>query len=217
MIPGDYSPRGLYVLERPCIANYYFTLLPDSRPFTMAQVNGDVSTSSVFLQHLLDYPVIHDGVVVFQKNPYGQKSLQLSDTAYKNFAQPVLSYFAKPYELVRPYLVKADSFGDHALTKVDEKAPFVKKPTDELFANAKSLVLLPFSTGIETKDHVIKVYSAEVKKMGGEGVVPHGKAVLSTAFVATSEFLTWAGNVLHQKKDEAKQTLNEKTNNSRNN
>ncbi|KAG7137420.1 hypothetical protein HYQ46_008540 [Verticillium longisporum] len=101
-------------------------------------VNGDVSSSapsSAFVQHLLDYPVVHDGVTSFKQNPYGQKSLQLSDSAYKTFAQPFIPYLAGPFEFVRPYLQKADTFGDQALSKVDQQVPFVKKPTNELYAD----------------------------------------------------------------------------------
>ncbi|CRK37422.1 hypothetical protein HYQ45_005324 [Verticillium longisporum] len=184
----------------------------------MAQVNGDVSSSapsSAFVQHLLDYPVVHDGVASFKQNPYGQKSLQLSDSAYKTFAQPFIPYLAGPFEFVRPYLQKADTFGDQALSKVDQQVPFVKKPTNELYAGAKGIIALPFKTGVETRDHVFKTYSAEYKKLGNgnDNVITYGKALVSTAFISSSEFLTWANNVLHYKKEEAKEAINEKANN----
>lgn len=182
----------------------------------MAQVNGDIPSSahnSAFLQHLLDYPVIHDGVTTFRQNPYGQKSLQLSDSAYKTFAQPIIPYFTRPYELVRPYIAKADTLGDQALDKVDETAPFVKKPTSELYAGAKGIIFLPLNTGLETKDHVLQVYSSECKKYGGEGLFTYGKALFSTALISSSEFLTWAGNVLNHKKEQAKDSINDKANN----
>lgn len=182
----------------------------------MAQVNGDIPSSarnSAFIQHLLDYPLIHDSVSTFRQNPYGQRSLELSDSAFKTFAQPVLPYFSRPYELVRPYLAKADTLGDQALDKVDETAPFVKKPTGELYAGAKGIFFLPYHTGLETKDHVLQVYSGEIKKFGGEGLLTYGKAIVSTALISSSEFLTWAGNVLHNKKEDAKESLNDKANN----
>lgn len=182
----------------------------------MAQVNGDIpgsSHGSAFLQHLLDYPVIYDGVTTFKQNPYGQKSLQLSDSAYKTFALPILPYFTRPYELVRPYIAKADTLGDQALDKVDENAPFVKKPTGELYAGAKGIIFLPYNTGIETKDHVLEVYSAECKKLGGDNIFTYGKALFSTALISSSEFLTWAGHVLNNKREDAKEVLNDKANN----
>ncbi|CRK17060.1 hypothetical protein BN1723_017510, partial [Verticillium longisporum] len=36
---------------------------------------------------------------------------------------------------------------DQALSKVDQQVPFVKKPTNELYAGAKGIIALPFKTG----------------------------------------------------------------------
>ncbi|ROT43378.1 hypothetical protein SODALDRAFT_319852 [Sodiomyces alkalinus F11] len=181
----------------------------------MAQVNGDFSgssPSSVFLQHLLDYPVVYDGVSTFKQNPYGQKSLQLSDSAYKTFAQPLAPFLNKPFQFVRPYLQKADSLGDQALSKVEETAPFVKKPTRQLVADARALVGFPYRTGLEAKDHVLNTYSAECKKAGGDGIVAHSKALVSTALISSSELLGWASTIMHRRGTEAKETVKEKAN-----
>ncbi|KAL2759530.1 hypothetical protein ACRALDRAFT_1054403 [Sodiomyces alcalophilus JCM 7366] len=179
----------------------------------MAQVNGDVAGSgpnSAFLQHLLDYPVVYDGVTTIKQNPYAQKSLQLGDSAYKTFAQPFVPLLNKPFQLVRPYLQKADSLGDQALFKVEETAPFVKKPTNQLVADAKSLIGLPYRTGMEAKDHVMNTYSNECKKIGGDGIVTQGRALVSTALVSSSQLLNWACNVMSSRGKEAKENVKDK-------
>ncbi|KAI3552715.1 uncharacterized protein CCOS01_13888 [Colletotrichum costaricense] len=180
----------------------------------MAQVNGDLpSVPSAALQHFLDYPVVHDGVVTFRNHPVGKKSLVYSDSAYKTFAEPLLPYFARPWGYLRPYAEKADNLGDQALTKVDERFPVVKKPTEELYAGAKGIIALPIRTGVEAKDHVLKTFSQQKKKVGSENVVAYGKALIGTALITTSELIIWVGDVIHYKKEEAKEVVNEKTNN----
>ncbi|WYZ37393.1 hypothetical protein EsH8_II_000899 [Colletotrichum jinshuiense] len=180
----------------------------------MAQVNGDLpSVNSAAIQHLLDYPVVHDGVVTFRNNPYGKKSLALSDSAYKTFAEPLLPYFSRPWGYLRPYAEKADNLGDQALSKVDERFPIVKKPTDELYAGAKGIIALPIRTGLDAKDHVLKTYTQEKKKVGADNLVAYGKAIVSTALITSSELIIWVGDVIHYKKEETKEIVNEKVNN----
>lgn len=174
-----------------------------------AHVNGDVPTAeanSAFIQHLLKYPVINDGVTTFKENPYGQKSLQLSDSAYKTFAKPVLPYFSRPYQYVSPYVKKADSIGDETLSKIDEKFPVVTKPTGELYSNAKGLILMPVRKGFEGKDHFVKTYTDEYKKDEKPGIMTYGKALVSTAFIIGHETLSWVGGFLSSKKAEVKNT-----------
>ncbi|KAF3766277.1 hypothetical protein M406DRAFT_322307 [Cryphonectria parasitica EP155] len=182
---------------------------------TTPQVNGDVPASS-FLKHLNGYPVVHDGVETFKANPYGQKSLQLGDSAYKTFAAPVLPYLSKPYQYVEPYVKRADDLGDKALAKVDEKFPVVKKPTGELYSDAKGIVLLPYNKAFEGRDHVLSVYSSEYKKVGGEngsGLILTGKAAVATALIITSETVKFIGDYLGQKKEQAHHVIDNKTRN----
>jgi hypothetical protein len=150
------------------------------------------------------YPVINDGVTSFRQNQYGQKSIQLGGSAYKTFAQPMMTYMSKPYQYVSPYIKKADDLGDQTLSRVDEKFPAVKKPTEELYSDAKSIVLFPYHKGMEGKDHVLKTYNKECKKVGGEGIVAYGKALISTVFVVGSESITWVGDFLSAKQAEVK-------------
>ncbi|KAI1506769.1 hypothetical protein F5X99DRAFT_365493 [Biscogniauxia marginata] len=174
-----------------------------------AQVNGEVHPSSATLSHITGYPVIHDGIAYFKKNPYGQKSIELGDSAFQTFAKPFLPYFAKPYEYVSPYVKKADAIGDNALTKVDERLPALKKPTDELLTDGKNFIFFPVRKGLETKDHVLSVYNSEYKKAGGDSLVASSKALISTGLVVTTEALNWIGDLLKSGKVQAKEAGNE--------
>lgn len=176
-----------------------------------AQVNGDVPRSapnSDFLQHLLQYPVIHDGVTTFKENQYGQKSIQLGDSAYQTFAKPILPYFQRPYEYVSPYVKKADSLGDQTLARIDERFPVIKKPTGELYVDAKNVVLFPYRKGLEGKDHVVKTYSDEVTKRNDAGLITYPRAALYTALIITSEAVSWISGFMGAKKAEVKSNAN---------
>lgn len=176
------------------------------------QVNGDVHQSA-FIHHLLDYPVIHDGISTFKSNPYGKKSIELGDSAYKTFAEPVLPYFQKPYQYLSPYVKKADDLGDKTLAKVDERFPIVKKPTQELYNDAKTIVLFPVRVGQTGKEHVVQTYEVEYKKVGGDGLLTYGKALLTTALILTTEAYSTASSVFNSKKDDIKTAVDERTNN----
>ncbi|CAM1503959.1 Fc.00g015500.m01.CDS01 [Cosmosporella sp. VM-42] len=177
------------------------------------QVNGDTSSSSsAFLQHLLNYPVIGDSVHTFKSNEYGQRSIQLGDSAYKTFAAPVIPWFSKPIEYVSPYVQKADQLADKGLERIDERFPVVKKPTGELYNDTKGLILFPLNKGLEGKDHVFKVYSSEYKKNEQAGLVAYGKAAVVTALVVSNETLSWLSSYFTAKKAEASDKINEKVN-----
>jgi len=169
-----------------------------------AQVNGDVP-SSAFLQHLLDYPVIHDGVATFKKNQYGQMSLKIGDSAYNTFAKPVIPFLSRPYQYVSPYAKRVDDIGNNTLAVLDERFPIVKKPTGEIFADAKTVALLPYRKGIESKEHVFTTYEEEFKKVGGGSIAAYGKAAISTTLIIGSEALSWLSNYVTSKKVEAKE------------
>lgn len=148
------------------------------------QVNGDVTSASIhsaFLEHLLGYPLISDGVHTFKANEYGQKSLKLGDSAYQTFAKPVLPLFEKPYQYVSPYVQKVDTLGDKTLDRIDERFPVIKKPTNELYNETRDLIFLPYRMGLEGKDHVFQVYACEYKKNEQAGLIAHGRAAITTA------------------------------------
>ena len=156
-------------------------------------------------------------MTTFKQNPYGQRSLQLGDSAYKTFAQPVLPYFSKPYQYVSPYVKKVDSLGDQTLSQVDARFPIVKKPTGELYADAKSAVLFPLRKGMEGRNHVLATYGDERKKVAGgdsdAGIVTSGKAIISTTLVLANETLALITGFLSSRKAEVKAEVGEKVNN----
>ncbi|KAI1852636.1 hypothetical protein JX265_003123 [Neoarthrinium moseri] len=172
-----------------------------------SQVNGEVQPSSATLQHITGYPVVKDTLSAYKNNPYGKKSIELGDSAYQTFAKPVIPYLAKPYGYVSPYVKKADHFGAGALTKLDEKIPVLSTSTEEL----KQIAFFPVVKTKEGTDHVFSVYNSEFKKVGGDGVVTYGKAIISTGLVITSEALTWIGDFLRSSKEKAKEAGNDIT------
>lgn len=122
-----------------------------------------------------------------------------------------MPYLAKPYQYVSPYVQKADNFGAGALTKIDEKFPIVKESTESIQAKGKQVVLYPVVKTRETTDHLFSVYNSEVKKVGGQGVVTTGKALISTGLVLTTEALNWIGDILRSGKEKAKEAKEEAT------
>jgi hypothetical protein len=152
--------------------------------------------------------VVHDGISYFKNNPYGQKSIELSDSAYQ-YAKSILPYINKPYQYVSPYVSKADAMGDEALSKLDERIPVLKKPTDELVNDGKAIIFFPVRKGMETKDYVIDLYNSEYKKVGGDGLVTSSKALISAGLVVTSEALSWIGDKLRASNVQAKEAAND--------
>ncbi|KAL7922917.1 hypothetical protein ACQKWADRAFT_312453 [Trichoderma austrokoningii] len=176
------------------------------------QVNGDVAShvQSAFLQHLLSFPLVSDGVHTVAANEYAQRSFKLGDSAYQTFAAPILPYFAGPYGYVSPYVQKADTFGDKTLDRIEERFPIIKKPTNDLYNDTRGLILLPYQKGLEGKDHVFQVYASELKKLEQQGVVAQGKAAVSTAFVVSNETLAWLSSFVAVKKGDAtKEKINQ--------
>lgn len=141
-----------------------------------------------------------------------------------------MPYLSGPYQYVSPYVHKADSIADSGLSKVEQTFPIVKSSTGEIKNNVTDVALFPLRKALESKDYVFNTYGSEYKKVGGDSYVTAGKALVSTGLVVTSDSLTWlssylgarkedaknlanqAGQKGQQKKDHAKQTLNEKTN-----
>ena len=157
--------------------------------------------------------MVSDTISTFKSNPYGAKSIDLTAASYQKLGKPLLPYLAKPYEYVSPYVKKADSIGDSTLSTLESKFPVVKKPTGELYSEGKSLVFFPLNKGFEGKEYVLKTYNSEIKKVGGEGIVTYGKAVVSTSFIVGADAYTWLASFLSTKKKEAKEVSNEKLNN----
>ncbi|KAJ1338634.1 sporulation-specific protein 4 [Microdochium nivale] len=173
------------------------------------QVNGDGHPSLATLSHITAYPLVSDGLTYIRKSPYGQRSIELGGNAYDRFAKPVLPYLAGGYEYVSPYVKRADDMADHALSKMDERIPALKKPTDELWADGMTLIYFPVNKGTEARDHVIGVYNSELKKIGGDGLVVNGKALVSAGLVITTETLVWVGDLLRAGQAKSKEAGND--------
>jgi len=176
------------------------------------QVNGD-SPSSAFLSHLTSFPVVSDSISTFKSNPYGAKSVSLSQQTYNKLARPFLPYLHTPYTYISPYVHRADTLGDSTLSTIESHFPVVKKPTGELVADTKSIIGFPVTKGLEGKDYVLKTWSGEVKKTGNEGLVGYGKAAVSTGIIVGSDTLGWLSSFLSKKKTETKEVANDKMNN----
>lgn len=165
-------------------------------------VNGDLPHSA-FIEHVTKYPVVSDSIGAFKSNPYGQKSIDLTNATYAKFVKPTFPYLEKPASLARPYVAKADEIGDSLLTKFDEKVPIVKSETAEIKSTILDYVRWPVKLANEQKDYVINTYTGEYKKCGGDGIVAGGKALVSGSFVITSDWLAYFASLLQKGKEEA--------------
>merc|ERR1712000_509944 len=155
-----------------------------------ATVNGDMPHSAV-LSHLQSYPVVSDSIKTIKENPYGAKSIDITNAGYTKFVKPTLPYFQTPASYAKPYVAKADELGDKFLNKFDERVPIVKSETKEIQDTFVTYLHWPFKTSND-----------EYKKCGGEGVVAGGKAVVTTGLVMTSDVLKWISSFLQQTKEE---------------
>ena len=162
-------------------------------------------------QHLTSYPLVSDSISVVKENPYGAKSIDITNAGYTKFVKPTLPYFQTPAAYAKPYVAKADELGDKFLSKFDEKVPIVKTETKEIKGTIFSYVHWPLQKAGETKDWALNTYSDEYKKIGGESYVTSGKAVITTSLVLTSDVLKYVSSFLQAKKDEAKEVVQDKT------
>jgi hypothetical protein len=151
-------------------------------------------------------------VSYFKSNPYGAKSIELTNAGYAKFVKPTFPYLETPASYAKPYVAKADELGDKFLSKVDEKVPALKSETKDLKDTIWSYLYWPVSKTTETKDWAFNTYNSEYKKCGGDGFVAGSKAAVTTPLVIGSEVLQWLSSFLQAKKEEAKTAVQEKTN-----
>lgn len=185
------------------------TLLCPSPPHLEAAFNEATYTlvslspaNKLFLQHLISYPVVSDAISTFKSNPYGKKSLDLSNTGYEKLVAPFVPYAKRPYGYVAPYVAKADSLGSDALSRVDHTFPIVKEDTEKIKGTVLDYAYLPFRLAGDSKNYILDTYSSEYKKCGGDGYVAGSKAIITTSLVVTSGTLAWLSTFLGQKKEE---------------
>ena len=153
-------------------------------------------------QHLTSYPVVSDAISTFKSNPYGKKSLDLSNTGYEKLVAPFIPYAKRPYGYVAPYVAKADSLGSDALSRVDHTFPIVKEDTEKIKGTVMDYAYFPFRVVGDSKNYLLDTYSSEYKKCGGDGYVAGSKAVITTGLVVTSDTLAWLSTFVGQKKEE---------------
>lgn len=171
-------------------------------------VNGDMPHSAT-IDHITNYPVVSDTISTFQKNPYGQKSIDLTNSAYATFVKPTIPYLEKPASYVKPYVAKVDELGDAALSKFDERVPILKSETEDIKGTIIDYVNWPLKTAGEQRDYLLKTYNDEYKKCGGDGVVAGGKALVTGSFIVTSDWLHYFASLLQKGKEEAKNKASE--------
>lgn len=165
--------------------------------------NGD-KPSSLFLNHLGNYPVVHDAVSTYKTNPYGAKTLDIAQIAYDRIAAPFMPYLRTPYSILHPYLSKADTLADTGLNKVDETFPVVKEDTNALRGTAIQYALFPLRLAGEGKDYVFRTYADEHNKVGGEGLVRTAKAFVSTELKIAYDTLNYGISLFARTREQAK-------------
>lgn len=175
----------------------------------MLSIPGPSCPATDLPQHALKYHIISDSLSAFKSNAYGQKSIDFTNSIYTKFVKPTFPYLETPAAYAKPYVAKLDQLGDSLLTKVDEKVPIVKSETKEIKETIIVYVSWPIKVAGEQKDYVVKTYSTEYKKNGGDGVVAGGRALVSGSLVITSEYLAYAASLLQRTKKEAESKAKE--------
>lgn len=80
----------------------------------------------------------------------------------------------------------------------------MKKETSEIKKDIIDTVHWPFKATNEQVDYVLQTYNSEYKKCGGDGVVAGTKALVSSSFIITSEWLAYFASLMQRKTAEAK-------------
>ena len=155
--------------------------------------------------------MVHDSITTFKKNPYGAKGIDLTNATYAKFVAPTLPYFKGPYSYVAPYVSKADEMGDIGLSRIEEKVPIVKSETEELKRTAFDFAHWPLDKIGSGKDYVFSTYGDEYRKCGGDGLIAGSKAAITSSLVMSADLLSWVSSLLKAKKEEARETVKEKT------
>ncbi|OBT81045.1 hypothetical protein VE02_10324 [Pseudogymnoascus sp. 03VT05] len=154
--------------------------------------NESVASKSQFLSHLQTYPLLTSFYTTITTHPYTTTPLSLTHRTIDTltpYATPFITPVA-PY--VTPYLVKLDGLADSGLSAFDARVPAAKKPTQELYDEARELALTPYTLSKEGSGYVWKTYEGEVKRAEGKGVFGYGRAVVGTGFVVGGEVIHWA-------------------------
>lgn len=144
---------------------------------------------------------MNDSIDAFQKNPYGQKSLDITNSAYESAVKPLLPYAQGPYSYVAPYVQKADEMGDDMLTHGEKYFPVLKEDSEKVKDSAMRLIFWPFYLAAHTRDYAFDTWNDEYKKTEGEGIPKLVKAAISTDLKFMSDAYNMAMSILQQGKE----------------
>lgn len=180
--------------------------------------NGTSSepTPSAFLNKLTQYPVISSALSTYKSNPYGAKTLDISQNLYNRFGAPLKPYLETPASYAQPYAQKADNMGVSGLEALETRAPAVKDDPQTLFSKAKSLAWMPIRKTGEARDYVWETYNSEYEKTAryknrGPGLMTSAMAVVSTELKVASDFFgavsEWLGPKYEEGKNEVAQAV----------
>lgn len=87
----------------------------------------------------------------------------------------------------------------------------VKSETKEIKQTAFDFAHWPLAQLGNGKDYVFSTYGEEYKKCGGDGIIAGSKAAITSSLVISADVLSWFSSLLKAKKQEARDTLKEKT------
>lgn len=138
--------------------------------------------------------------------------MEYADQGYIRIAKPLLPYLSKPYGYVAPYVARVDSLGYQGLTKLDTSFPIIKEDTNKIKGTIYDTAFFPVRLAGDVKSHVFETFGSEYKKCGGDGMVAGGKAAISTSLILSQESLAYISSFLQNKKAQAKEVINDKTN-----
>ena len=191
--------RGiLLILERACQGYISFHLY--SR---VIGVDGEWLLTRNNVQHFESYPPVADSIKVFKSNHYGQQVLSLANASYSRFLAPFVPYARGPYGYVAPYVNKADELGDSGLSKFDEKVPIFKEDTEKIKQTVFDYAFYPLNLFNQSRQHATDTYFTQYDKMGGNGVLPASKALVTTSSILTSETIDMFLGFFRQQKETA--------------
>lgn len=172
------------------------------------------------LDHFVSYPIISDSISTFKTYPLGQRSIDITHSAYCTFIAPLSPYLSK----AAPYVTRADELAETGLGKIEERFPIVKEPTENIKNTVVGTIGYPrrlvgevyvrgSDLAKDTKEYVFSIYGDELARQDSSekkgGYIPRAKAGVTTGLVVSSELMNAIAAYLGNKKDQAKVEIDE--------
>ncbi|KAL0636433.1 hypothetical protein Q9L58_004582 [Maublancomyces gigas] len=182
-------------------------------------VNGE-TPSYKSLDHLASYPIISDSISTFKTYPLGQRSIDITHSAYCTFIAPLSPYLSK----AAPYVTRADELAETGLGKIEERFPIVKEPTESIKSTVVDTIGYPrrlvgevyvrgSDLAKDTKEYVFSIYGDELARQDSlenkGGYIPRAKAGVTTGLVVSTELMTAIAAYLGNRKDQVKVEVDE--------